>query len=71
MNEPTVLTGNGVYAFHYLAQRSAMRLELKGMKHSSGRSVIAHVKREHGFKGNRQKVYDQFETWLREQGYLR
>lgn len=43
-----------------LAQLSAMRLELKGMRHSSGRSMIVAIKRHYGLKGNKQAVVDQF-----------
>lgn len=46
--------------FHFLTQRGAIRLEGKGLRHSSGRSVLAHVKRTYGLKGNRDKVL----TWM-------
>jgi hypothetical protein len=41
--------------FHMLAQVHALRLEAIGLKHSRG-SVLAHVKRTYGLKGNRQAV---------------
>ena len=45
--------------FQMLARRGALSLELQGMKRK-GRSVYSIVKEEHGFKGNKQKVYDQY-----------
>lgn len=42
-----------------LAQKMALSLELKGMKHSRG-SVYAHIKRTYGLRGNKQSVYTQF-----------
>jgi hypothetical protein len=45
--------------FNMLAQKSALGLELKGMKMSRG-SVYAHIKRTYGLKGNKQSVYTQF-----------
>lgn len=51
--------------WHYFIVRAALRLELKGFKHSRG-SVYALVKREFGFKGNKQRVYDQLDAWINE-----
>lgn len=45
--------------FNLLQLKYAMKLEMKGIKHSRG-SVYAHVKRRFKLKGNRQSVYDQF-----------
>lgn len=45
--------------FNMIAQKSALRLELTGLKHSRG-SVYAHVKRVYGLRGNKQSVYTQF-----------
>lgn len=42
-----------------LAQKSALKLELVGLKHSRG-SVYAHIKRTYGLRGNKQSVYTQF-----------
>ena len=39
--------------------RSALKLELLGMKRR-GRSAYAIIKEEFNLKGNKQKVYDQF-----------
>jgi hypothetical protein len=42
-----------------IAQKHALHLELKGLKHSGG-SVNARIKRHYGLRGNRQSVYTQF-----------
>lgn len=44
--------------FNLLQLKYALMLEIKGMHHSQG-SVYALVKRRFGFKGNKQKVFDQ------------
>lgn len=36
--------------FHMNAQRHALRLEIRGLGHSSGRSIAAHIRRTHGLK---------------------
>jgi hypothetical protein len=63
-------TPEGINAYHLLAQRGALKLEIRGMHHSSGRSISAHLKRTYGFKGNKQSVLEQFEAMLREKGIL-
>ncbi len=45
--------------FNMLAQKQALKLELKGLRNSRG-SVYAHVKRVYGLRGNKQSVYTQF-----------
>jgi len=42
-----------------LARRGALHLEILGLKRR-GRSVYSIIKEEHGLKGNKQKVYDQY-----------
>lgn len=51
-------TPEGIARFHLLQMKFGLKLEIAGMKHSRG-SVYALVKRTFGFKGNKQKVYDQ------------
>jgi hypothetical protein len=45
--------------FNMLAQKQALKLELKGLKFSRG-SVYAHIKRTYGLRGNKERVYTQF-----------
>lgn len=47
----TIIEDNDVYKARMLAQRTAAKLECLGMKHSSGKSMLAHIKREYGIKG--------------------
>ncbi len=60
-------TPEGIARYQMAVQLGAIKLELKGLKHSRG-SVAAAVKRHYGFKGNKQKVYDQLAA-LYEQTY--
>lgn len=52
-------TPQGVEAFHLLQLKYALKLEIKGLKHSQG-SVYAYIKNRFNLKGNKQRVYDQF-----------
>jgi len=54
-----------VAGYQILALRSALGLEIKGMKHSRG-SAYATIKKRFGFKGNKQKVYNQLDAWIKE-----
>lgn len=57
----TIITGaENISHFQRLAQLGAMRLELKGLRHSSGRSVIAMIKRNYNLKGSKQTVVAEF-----------
>ena len=44
--------------FQLLQWKYGLLLEMKGLKNSRG-YIYAHVKRTFGWKGNRQKIYDQ------------
>ena len=64
----TVITGDSIPVFRLLTLKSALRLEILGMNISRGkRSVYSIVKEELGFKGNKQKVYDQLCNYIEEQ----
>ena len=56
--------------FFLLAMGGALKLELVGMQRR-GRSIYSVVKQEFGFKGNKQKVLDQFELYIKEKGGLK
>jgi anion-transporting ArsA/GET3 family ATPase len=62
-------TPEKITAFRLLALRSALGLEIKGLKRR-GQSVFSIVKREFSLKGSKQSVYDQFEALLRTKGIL-
>lgn len=58
-----------VLHWYLLSMRSRLGLEIKGLKFRDG-STYAYLKREFGYKGSREKVYDAYTTDLREAGYL-
>jgi hypothetical protein len=58
-------TPDGIAWFRLCALRSALVLELHGMKHSQG-SVYALVKREFGFKGTKLAVLAQLKAHIEE-----
>lgn len=39
-------------------------IKFKGMQLTRGRTCYARIKSEFGFKGNKQKVYEQFKIWI-------
>lgn len=50
----------GIQLYHLTAQLHACELQLKGFTFTGRRSIIAHVKRENGLKGNNESVVHQF-----------
>jgi len=50
--------------YRLLTLRSALELEILGMNRR-GRSVYSIIKEEFGFKGNKQKVYDQIDKLIK------
>jgi len=64
MNGATVITGEAnVRNAGIFALRDMLGLELKGLGRSR-RSAYSIVKAEFGFKGNKQKVYDQLSLYI-------
>lgn len=70
MNRPKLVVADPV-GFQKLAQYHACKLQLLGLKHSSGKSIIAHVKRTYGLKGNNEAVVAQFKQMLIDEGILK
>ena len=62
----TVITGDDTILFSIIALESALRLEAKGMKMSSGRSAYSIVKDRYGLKGSKQRVLEQFNQIVNE-----
>jgi len=62
-------TPEGIEAWQLLSWRSRLKLEIKGLKFRDG-STYAFLKKRYGFKGNREKVLEQYEAMLREKGIL-
>jgi hypothetical protein len=52
----------GISRYHMLSQYHAAKLEGLGMKHSSGRSILAHIKKTYGYKGSRDEVLKKFRS---------
>lgn len=70
----TTITGtSNIQLTQMIAQKHALLLELKGLKHSGG-SVYARIKKHYGLRGSRQSVYTQFcelvEKKKGEMGYM-
>jgi len=64
-NGPTVIAGEqNVRNARVLALRSMLGLEIKGLGRR-GRSAYSIVKEEFGFKGGKQKVYDQLDAHIK------
>ena len=59
-----------IYMVQLIAQKCALKLEIAGLKHSSGKSMSAHLKRAYGFKGSKLAVYTQFCEFVEKQKEL-
>jgi len=55
-----MITGEGINIFQFLARKSALKLEIAGLRHSKG-SVYAVCKKVYGLKGSKQRVLEQME----------
>jgi hypothetical protein len=55
----TIETKEDLEMYNLLRIKGALKLEVAGMKHSSGKSVYAYVKRQFGFKGSKESVLQQ------------
>ena len=57
----TIITGaENIQAYRMKVLKSALKMELLGMK-GRGRSAYSIIKSEFSLKGNKQKVFEQFE----------
>jgi hypothetical protein len=66
MNKTIVLdTPQAIDGFRVRALRSALKLEVLGMKRN-GPSVYSIVKNEFGFKGSKQRVLDQLLAYIKQ-----
>lgn len=63
MDELIILdTPEKIYGAQFLARKSALRLEIMGLKRSGGRTVYSICKSVYHLKGSRQSVLDQMEA---------
>ena len=56
----SVLTGDDIGRFQFLARKGALKLEIAGMKRR-GQSAYAIIKSVYGYKGSRVSVLKQME----------
>jgi len=61
-NGSFMITGKGIDIYKLLALRSALSLECEGISIRRGFSAFAIVKKEYGLKGNKKKVFEQFDA---------
>lgn len=54
---------DNVARYRAVAQKHALKLELRGIRFSRG-SVYAQVKKEYGFKGSKQSVLNQLTDYI-------
>ena len=59
-------TPEKIQFFRLLALKSALKIEIKTGMRKRGRSAYAIIKGEFGFKGNKKRVLQQFENFLKE-----
>lgn len=56
-----MVTGPGIKLFRFLTRKEALKLEIKGIKMTRGKSAYSACKKVYGLKGNKQRVFDQME----------
>lgn len=64
-----MITGNDIGLFRIETMLLGLKLEIETegrMRLTRGRSCYARIKSEFGFKGNKQKVYDQMQNYINE-----
>ena len=54
-----MITGNSIDVYRMCTLRSALKLELRGLKMSRGRTAYSIIKSEFGLKGSKESVYTQ------------
>ena len=55
-----------IQLFRLLTLRAGLRLEIRGLRVSKGRSCFAIIKREFGLTGSREEVLEQFSALIEE-----
>jgi hypothetical protein len=62
-----MITGDDIQEYRLIVLRSALKLEIKGIRMNRGRTAYSIIKEEFGLKGNRQRVLEQFEELLKDE----
>ena len=64
-------TPKQIHNFRYVTLLKGLELELKGLRMNRGRTAYSIIKKEFGFKGNKERVHKQLKEWLEAQGILK
>jgi len=64
-NGGIMITGEDINVFQFLARKSALKLEIAGLRHSGG-SVYAVCKKVYRLKGSKQRVLEQMEVMYKQ-----
>ncbi len=59
-----IITGDQIPLARLITLKHGLKLEMKGMRVSRGRTCYSIIKDELGLRGNRQRVLDQLEEML-------
>ena len=60
----TIITGEHIPLYRLMVMASGLKLEIKGLRLSRGRTCYALAKSELGFKGNKAKVLAQLQAHI-------
>jgi len=60
----TTITGAHIPLYRLMVMASGLKLEIKGIRRSRGRTCYALAKSEFGFKGNKVKVLAQLQAYI-------
>jgi uncharacterized protein (DUF2141 family) len=60
----TTITGAHIPLYRLMVMASGLKLEIKGLRFSRGRTCYALAKSEFGFKGNKAKVLAQLQAHI-------
>ena len=60
----TTITGAHIPLYRLMVMASGLKLEIKGIRFSRGRTCYALAKSEFGFKGNKAKVLAQLQAHI-------
>jgi hypothetical protein len=66
----TCITGDSIDFYRMLTLKQGLRLEIVGMRMTRGRTCYSIIKEEYGLKGNKRRVFAQFEELCQEASAL-
>jgi hypothetical protein len=68
INNKTIVldTPEQINSYRMICLEKGLKLELKGLRLTRGRTCYSIIKEEFGLKGNKQRVYDQFTKMMEE-----